>query len=85
MHDPPAVAQAELSPNLLQQTTNTQTTTFETQSNGSGASRKKLAYTHSVSLKTLHFITILQWKSPRSGEKTLKSARSGENVTLLEK
>ena len=44
MHDPPAVAQAESSQNVLETTTdnNKQTTTFETQSNGSGASRKKV-------------------------------------------
>ena len=39
MHDPRAVAQAELSPNLL--ATNKQTTTFSLQANGSGASRNK--------------------------------------------
>ena len=44
MHDPPAVAQAESSPNLLQtdKQTDKRTTTFRRQANGSGASRKNV-------------------------------------------
>ena len=44
-HDPPAVAQTESSPNLLQkQTDNRQTTTFVSQANGSGASRNNYRF-----------------------------------------